>query len=147
MALPSLPRNTDLGLLLLRVMLCAVGVFHGGQKLFSLFGGEGMKPFTQYLTTLKVPAPEVSAYLAAVTEFGGGILIALGIFPRLASLAFLFNMLVAIFLVHSKSGFAAPAGMEYPLTLAAIAATIVIAGPGRYVLLKAGGSSAPPPQG
>ena len=145
MALPCLPRSTDLGLLLIRLMLGAVGVFHGSQKLFSAFGGVGMQKFTEMLASMNVPAPQVSAYLAAITELGGGVLIALGIFPRLAAIAFAFNMAVAIKLVHSHAFSAQDNGMEYPLTLGIMALAIVVAGAGRYALLKPGSSAPPPP--
>lgn len=144
MKLPSLPTSVDLGLLMIRLMLGTVGVFHGSQKLFfGVFGGSGMKPFIDTLTSLKVPAPQVSAYLAAIAEFGGGIMIALGIFPRLAALPLAFTMLVAAFMVHGKAFSAQNQGMEYPLTLAVMALAIAVAGPGRFAIMGSGGRSAP----
>ena len=34
-------RMTDVGLLLIRAILAVVFIYHGGQKLFGLFGGKG----------------------------------------------------------------------------------------------------------
>ncbi len=133
----SKPWTRDLGLLLIRLMVGVVGFFHGSQKLFSLFGGKGMKDFIDFLTSLKVPMPTVSAYAAASAEFFGGILIALGIFPRLAALPFAFAMLVAVTQVHSKQFDATRQGMEYPLTLAIVLIGLALIGPGRFTLMGA----------
>jgi putative oxidoreductase len=122
----------DVGLLLLRLMLTVVGVYHGSQKLFGWFGGPGMGPFEQMLGSMNVPMPHVSAYLAACAEFGGGILIGIGFLTRPAAFVFFFNMMVACLLVHRSAFGAQNKGMEYPLTLAVIAAALMCTGPGIY---------------
>ncbi len=43
------------GLLLIRVMLGVVFIYHGGQKLFGLFGGHGLGGMTEFLKGLGVP--------------------------------------------------------------------------------------------
>lgn len=126
--------HPDAGLLLLRLMVGAVGFYHGSQKLFGWFGGHGMRGFTDFLGTLGVPAPAVSAWLAAGSEFAGGIAIALGLATRLFSLTFAGTMAVAILTVHRSAFGAANNGMEYPLTLLVIAAALALSGPGRYSL-------------
>jgi putative oxidoreductase len=147
MKLPSLPASVDLGLLLVRLMLGVVGVFHGSQKLFGAFGGHGMQGFIGFLEGLKVPAPQVSAYLAALAEFAGGILIAVGLFPRLAAIPYAFAMFVAAFMVHGKEFDSQKGGMEYPLTLGVMALAIVFAGGGRLAITgpRAGAPRRPAP--
>lgn len=84
------------GLLWLRVLTGLGIAAHGYQKLFG-----GMMPgFTAGVTALGFPLPHLFAYLAAGTEFFGGILIALGLFTRLAALFLFINMSVAAFLAH-----------------------------------------------
>jgi putative oxidoreductase len=122
---------TDLGLLLVRLMVGAVGFFHGSQKLFSLFGGVGMKEFTAALTSMNVPQPTLSAYAAASAEFFGGILIAAGLITRIAALPFAFTMFVAAFMVHGHAFGAQDNGMEYPLTLGVVLVALFLMGPGR----------------
>jgi putative oxidoreductase len=123
----------DLGLLLLRLMIAAVGIGHGGQKLFGLFHGDGHEAFAKILESLNVPMPGISAWLVGLVEFCCGALIGAGFLTRVAAIPFAINMAVAILLVH-KGHFFAPAGMEFPLTLAVIAVTIFLAGPGRLSL-------------
>jgi putative oxidoreductase len=131
-----IPVNPDLGLLVLRLWVGVVGVFHGSQKLFGAFDGPGIKGFADALAKMNVPAPTVSAVLAGLAEFGGGLLIALGIFPRLAAIPVAFTMLVAWATAHHFKVFGEHGG-EFALTLAAVAIAIIIAGAGRYALMPA----------
>lgn len=121
----------NLGLLILRLWLGTVGIFHGSQKLFGAFGGHGMAGFTEFLTSLNVPLPAASAYLAAGAEFVGGLLLIAGLFTRLAAIPFAITMLVAIFTVHNKS-FANPSGFEFPATVLAGLIAIILIGPGHF---------------
>lgn len=136
MKLPAFPVNHDLALLILRLWLGAVGVFHGGQKLFGLFGGHGLKGFSDYLASMNVPAPSVSAVLAALAEFAGGILVAIGLVPRAAAIPFLFTMLVAWATAHHFAFDSQKGGGEYALTLAVALLVIIIAGPGKYAITR-----------
>ena len=59
--------------------------------------------------------PPWMAYVVTAAEFGGGILIVLGFLTRVASIAILVDMLVAIFKVHLKNGLVGQGGFEFPL--------------------------------
>lgn len=136
----TLVHRPDLGLLALRSIVGVVGVYHGGQKLFGAFGGPGIDGFAGWLQSLGVPMPQFSAVLAGSSEFFGGILIAIGLGTRLAALPFLFSMFIAVTMVHSKAFDARNNGMEYPLTLAVVLASLFLTGPGRFsidAILKA----------
>jgi putative oxidoreductase len=140
----STPLTLDLGLLAMRVMLAVVFLFHGAQKLFGVFDGPGLEGFAGWLDSLGVPLPAVSAFLAALAEFGGGLALATGVGTRLVGVPLAFTMFVAAFAAHS--GFAAQSGgMEYPLTLAVMVVGLVLTGPGRLVVPNplAGGAGAP----
>ena len=50
----------DCGLLLIRIILGMIFVFHGCQKLFGLWNGSGLDGFAAYLATLEIPLPAVS---------------------------------------------------------------------------------------
>lgn len=52
------------------------------------------------VTGLGFPAPTVFAWLLILTEFVGGILLALGLFTRFISVPLTFAMLVALIRVH-----------------------------------------------
>lgn len=123
---------TDLGLLVLRLALAAVFIAHGGQKMFGWFGGKGLEATIAGMAQGGIPAP--LAFMAAFTEFFGGLAVLVGLLSRLASLGLLITMLVAVFRVHLKGGFFLPEGYEYALTLGAIALTLVLTGPGRLAI-------------
>jgi len=109
-----LPVNTDLALLILRVVLGIIMIYHGWPKLTNLAGTiDGM-------AGMGVPAPAVAAIFATVAEFIGGLLMLLGAFTDIAGLMFTIDMLGAITFVHAKNGFSvAKGGVEWPLLLAA----------------------------
>ena len=134
--LPIVPASVDAGLLILRLWIGLIGVIHGGQKLFGLFGGHGIKAFADYLEKLSVPAPTASAVMAGLAEFGGGLLIALGILPRLAAIPFAFTMLVAWLTAHGGKFIAQDGGGEYALTLGILAMALAVAGPGKFTVLR-----------
>jgi putative oxidoreductase len=123
----------DLSLLALRLMAGAVFVFHGSQKLLGLFGGHGIAGTAGWMESLGIPFPTAAAVLSGGAELLGGVALMTGLFARAASLSLLVNMLVAAFTAHA--GFdASSGGMEYPLTLAVIALSIGLAGPGHLSL-------------
>jgi putative oxidoreductase len=128
------PVNVDLGLLVIRLMLAVVGMFHGSQKLFGAFKGPGISAFADMLDKMHVPAPTVSAVLAGSGEFFGGLLLALGLFSRIGNFFFAFTMFVAVGMVHWKNGFSGQGGYEYPLTLGVILVALIISGPGKYAV-------------
>ena len=122
-----LPINTDAALLILRVVLGIIMVYHGWPKLTNLGGT------IQGFTGMGIPLPALSAVLATVAEFGGGLLLLLGVLTDIAGLLFALEMLAAIILVHAKNGFAvSEGGVEWPLALMAMALAIALAGPGRF---------------
>jgi putative oxidoreductase len=125
-----LPINTDLALLILRVVLGIIMMYHGWPKLTNLGGTiEGM-------SGMGIPAPALAAVYTMVAEFFGGLLLLLGVFTDIAGLMFAIDMLGAITFVHAKNGFAVnEGGVEWPLALMAMALAIALAGPGRYAVV------------
>src|SRR5579864_4692389 len=122
---------TSAGLLLLRLFLGLGLAAHGYQKFF-LFGIGG---FAGLLEQLGTPAPHAAAWLSASTEFVGGLLIAVGLFTRLAAIPLAINLVVAAFLAHSGYFITnTPPGREYALNLAAAFVTLALTGPGQYSL-------------
>ena len=118
-----LDRMQPLGLLVLRIALGAVMIAHGYQKVFG-----GMQHFQQMLHGLGIPT--WMAYLTAAAEFGGGILVTVGILTRFAAFAILIDMLVAITKVHLHHGLVGPVGFEFPMGMAAIAFSLIFTGAG-----------------
>src|SRR5438034_9493648 len=68
----------DLALLLLRIVVGLLVAGHGAQKLFGWFGGHGLAGFAGSLESMRFRAARLWAWLAGLTEFGGGVLLATG---------------------------------------------------------------------
>ncbi len=125
----------DLGLLILRLVVGLMFMGHGSQKLFGWFGGGGMAGTTTIMARIGLRAPRFWALVAALSEFGGGLLLALGLLNPLGSLALISVMLVAIAQVHWARGFwNTKGGFEYNLIIIAAALALALTGPGAYAL-------------
>jgi putative oxidoreductase len=122
---------TDLALLVLRVVFGLSLAAHGAQKLFGWWGGPGLAGFAGWLGGMRMRSPRVAAALAAMSEFGGGLLFALGLLTPLAALAMVSVMLTAVATVHASKGFfVSDGGWEYNLSIVAVAVAVATSGPG-----------------
>ena len=83
-------------MLLLRVAVGAGMTYHGAGKVF----GGSIPQFAEGVGKMGFPLPLLFAWLAALSEFAGGICLILGLGTRLAALFVSFTMLVAAFLAH-----------------------------------------------
>ena len=120
--------QADIGLAVLRIVAGLVFAAHGGQKLF-VYGFDGV---TGAFTQMGIPLAAVAGPAVALLEFFGGLALIAGLLTRFAGLGLAINMLGAIYFVHAKAGFFLPNGYEFVLTLFAAAASLAIAGAGRY---------------
>lgn len=90
----------DLGLLIFRLFLGgAMAWAHGLGKL------PPPDKMIEGVTALGFPLPIVFAWAAALSEFLGGILIALGLFTRYSALFLGITMAVAGFIIHGQDPF------------------------------------------
>lgn len=114
----------DFGLLVLRV---AAGL--------SMAFGHGIKklpPPQQFVDGVtKMGMPAIMAWGATVAEFGGGLLIAIGLFTRPAAALWMITMGVALVGVHRNDPFAR---MELALLYLAMGLLFFLAGPGRFAV-------------
>jgi putative oxidoreductase len=136
---------SDIGLLVLRLVVGLLLAGHGAQKLFGWFGGPGLKGVAGWLASLGLRPPMFWAVMAGLSEFGGGLLLALGLLNPLGSLGIIGAMLMAIALVHWGKGlWASEGGSELLLTNIAVALAIALTGPGTYALDPILGIALPP---
>ncbi len=136
----------DLGLLVLRLVLGLTFMGHGGQKLFGWFSGPGLSGMTGMMVRAGARPPRFWAVMAALAEFGGGLLLALGLFSPLGSLGVIAAMLVAIIQVHWSKGFwNTKGGFEFPLLNLVVALALALTGPGAYSLDALLGTAFPEP--
>src|SRR3979409_1182398 len=123
------------GLLILRLVVGLTLAAHGAQKLFGWWGGPGMSNWTQSVRRLRIRPAQPWAWVAALSEFGGGLLLALGLLSPLGSLAIVGALLGGIATVHLSKGFwVSKGGYEFNLSIIGAAVALAIAGPGTYSL-------------
>ncbi|MFZ0708133.1 MAG: DoxX family protein [Candidatus Korobacteraceae bacterium] len=82
----------DLTFTLARVIIGLLFSCHGAQKLFGILGGTSQLGHTKMM-------------IAGIIEFGGGLLIAFGLFTRIAAFIACGEMAVAYFTVHAPHSF------------------------------------------
>jgi len=117
-------RNTDIGLLILRVFAgLALALAHGWGKIPPSEGFVGM------IGGMGFPAPALFAWLAALAEFGGGLLIALGLLTRPAAAFVAVHFVIVAFVVHAGDTFG---DRELALFFLATALCFAFTGAGRY---------------
>lgn len=126
-----IPVNLDVALLVLRVALAGVLLYHGLPKLLNFGATAGA------FQSMHIPAPSLTAGFALISEVIGGTLILLGVAVDLAALLVIIDMLGAIALVHWANGFDfTKGGWEHPFTVLAMALTLALAGPGRHTIKR-----------
>jgi putative oxidoreductase len=113
----------------LQVVLGAIFIAHGAQKLFGAFGGAGVSGLGAYFTKLGLNPGLFWAWVVALVEFFGGSCILLGLFTRIAAAALVVDMTVAVFAVHFPVFFWTKGGLEMAMTLGVIALSLVLSGP------------------
>lgn len=131
----------DVALMAVRIALAWVFLYYGAAKLFSSFPGAGLNGIHQtalYMSqTAHLHPGTLFAVLAGVTEFGGGVAMAIGFCTRLAGLALFGDMALATVTVTWSTGLSSatsPPGYQLNLALGALAATAALMGAGRYSL-------------
>ncbi len=124
----GLEKLKPLALLLLRVGLGVIFVFHGYPKLFT-----HTRETMQGMAHMGFPA--YFAYVAGVFEFFGGLMLIAGLFTRIAGLLLAAEMAVALVKVHGL--FSNPMAVEkyeFPLALAVGAFALAALGAGMISL-------------
>ncbi len=115
-----------LGLLLGRLVFGVGIALHGWSKIQNPFGWMGPD----------APVPGALQALAALSEFGGGVALILGLLTPLAMFGLACTMLTAITTVHLAQGhpFMAQSGpsSEKAVLYLGFAVLMIIAGPGKY---------------
>lgn len=119
----------DLGLLVLRVGIGIIFVFHGYPKLLG-----GIETWTQVGSAMSMIginfAPAFWGFMAAFAETIGGVFIILGLLHRPVALMLTFTMIVAV-VMHVTGG--DPFGIySNALKALVIFVALVITGPGKY---------------
>ena len=137
----------DFGLLALRVTFGTYIALHGWDKVYSN-GHFGLpEQMVSGVASMGFPAPTLFAWMAALTEFLGGILLVIGLLTRPAALALTFNMCVAAFVAHGKDPWYAPMNppsKEMALLYLAPFFALLLTGAGRFSIDRLFRKSAKP---
>lgn len=123
---------------ILRLMIGTMFVGHGAQKLFGLFGGEGLRATAAGMEAIGLIPGYPLAVAVGVAEFAGGLLLIAGAWTRIAAVPLIIVMLGAIWNVHLANGFfinwaLTPGighGIEYNLVIIAALVCLILTGPG-----------------
>ncbi|MHB1158000.1 MAG: DoxX family protein [Phycisphaerales bacterium] len=124
----------NLGLLVLRLGIGTImAAAHGWGKITA--GPELWGQVGSAAGLLGVPASlfVVFGFMAAFSEFGASILLALGLFTRVAAFLLLSTMTVA-FIMHTHNHDPFDAVASHPLELAIVYLSLLLIGPGRFAV-------------
>lgn len=117
--------------LLAELAVTALRVFYG----LALALGHGLSKlppserFVGGVGEMGFPAPTLFAWAAALSEFGGGLLVALGLFTRLGALGIAGTMAVAAFIRHAQDPFG---DKELALVYFVVALVFLVRGAGKF---------------
>ena len=132
--------ETDYVVTLARLVLGFLFFVHGSQLMLGWFGGFGFSGSMHFFTE-QLGIPAVFAFLAFATQFFGGCLLIMGLAGRVAALAIIGSMVVAVAKVHWQFGLfmnwfgtQKGEGFEYHLLVITIGLLVVVRGSGALSL-------------
>ena len=127
--------SSDLGLLVLRLVVGLTMAGHGAQKAFGWWKGSGWAGWVEVMVRMGFRPPALWGAVAVVAELVGGSLFALGLLTPFAAMALIGQSVVIIIKAHWARGFwGRDGGFEFPLSLAAGVVAIVGTGAGALSL-------------
>ncbi|MFJ9867676.1 DoxX family protein [Streptomyces sp. NPDC101165] len=125
----------DWGLLLVRLTFGLLMAAHGAQKLFGIFGGNGLTATGRAFASLGYRPGKLFAAIGGLSECLGGLGLALGLFTPLAAAALIGTMINAMVTVTGAHGlWDTDGGVEYSVCITVVAIAVAAIGPGRLAL-------------
>jgi len=109
---------------------------HGAQKLFGSFSGPGLEGTSGFMEMLGLTPGRPWAFLAGLSEFGGGVLTALGFLNPLGPLGII-GAMATVKALSGKPIWVTEGGAELPVTNIAAATALILNGPGKWDLDRA----------
>jgi putative oxidoreductase len=120
------------GPFILRMLLAAVFLYHGGQKVFGWFGGSGWNATMTAFAGMGFSSG--TTVFVMLTELLVAIAMFFGFLTRLAALGVVAVMGGALYFVHAGHGIGE---CEYPFALLMVALALLFVGAGRLSLDRA----------
>ena len=119
------------GTTVLRVVVGAVFVGHGLQKLTGYSGGPGLEGTTKMMEKMEMHPAPLQARAVALAETAGGAALALGFATPFAAATLIATMVTAVRKVHFKNGpWNSKGGYEFNAVLTTAILAVVADGPG-----------------
>jgi putative oxidoreductase len=119
----TLPLDPNVAALLLRLIFGGLFIYHGYTKFLAF---DQIAPMFPDLIGI---GGKLSFILVICAELGGGILITIGLFTRIAVLPIFFTMVIAFFMAHAKDPFMAK---EVPFAFLLLSTVVFVLGSGKY---------------
>lgn len=116
-------QNKDLALLLLRIGVGVIFIVAGWGKLTGIENVQG------FFGNIGIPLPGLMAWVVAIVEFVGGIMVLVGAYIRIPAILLAIIMVVAIITTKLGEPFAA---YRVDLLLLLMSAALALTGSGRY---------------
>jgi putative oxidoreductase len=130
----GLPIGTDLGLLVLRVILGALFMGHGLGKLFGWFGQGGIDGTAAFFKSVGYEPAKQLVVMDGILELAAGAMLVAGFLIPLAAAIIIGDMMNAA-VVKSAAGFwVADQGFEYEFVIMILLLALTITGAGAYAL-------------
>lgn len=124
--LNGLARFQDVTLLLLRLV---TGAFLVHETWDNVTSAARMREFASFLGQFHFPLPHLMAPLSVAVQFGGGVLLILGLATRAAGLLIAANFAIAVYMVHWAEP---PRGWWPALVLVFLGLHFAAAGSGKF---------------
>ncbi len=122
---------SDIGLLILRLVVGLTFAAHGAQKAFGWWSGPKFSGWRAGVERMGLRPAAFWAFVSTAAELVGGVLLAVGLLTPLATAALIAQSVVIIGLVHLPKGFwNSKGGIEFALSLAAGVVALAGTGPG-----------------
>ncbi|ALA67887.1 membrane protein [Corynebacterium lactis RW2-5] len=131
MTLMDRPVMRDIALVILRLIVGVIFIFHGWDKIFIT----GIDKTTGYFVAANLPQAELTVWVVALVELIGGALLILGLLAPTVAMVFIIEMVGAWWSMHLGNGlFVRDNGAELVLALIGGLFVVFVFGAGRFSL-------------
>lgn len=125
------PVMRDIALVILRLIVGVIFIFHGWDKIFIT----GIDKTTGYFVAANLPQAELTVWVVALVELIGGALLILGLLAPTVAMVFIIEMVGAWWSMHLGNGlFVRDNGAELVLALIGGLFVVFVFGAGRFSL-------------
>ena len=130
----GVPLGTDVGLLVVRIVVGGLFMGHGTGKLFGWFGQGGVNGTGAFFESVGYKPGKELAIVDGILELGAGAMLVLGFMIPLAAAIIIGDMMNAAWVKSAMGFWTADDGYEYEFVLIFLMLALTITGAGAYAL-------------